>query len=137
ERKVMVRTVCACCVIAMITACALGAAQSKLISLDRDGKLHYQPDANENTIPDFSNCGYMGGGVELPDVPVKATIEPSSSSKDDTDRIQKAIDQVSKASPGALLLKRGTYRIGGQLKINSSGVVLRGEGDGEDGTILV
>ena len=31
-----------------------------------DGKLVYVPDEAGNTIPDYSNAGYMGGGVALP-----------------------------------------------------------------------
>src|SRR2546421_11754774 len=105
-----------------------GAPQSKLVFAGREGKLSYKPDENGNTIPDFSNCGYMGGGVELPDVAVKATIGPVADSKDDTDRIQKAIDQVCKSPAdgkgmrGALLLKRGSYRLGGQLHGSAGGV---------------
>lgn len=38
---------------------------------------------------------------------------------------------------GAVLLKKGTYRVANMLTMNKSGVVLRGEGDGEDGTILI
>lgn len=36
-----------------------------------------------------------------------------------------------------MLLKRGTYRCAEVLRIRASGVVLRGEGDGPDGTVLV
>lgn len=35
-----------------------------------------------------------------------------------------------------MLLKKGTYLVGGSLNIQSSGVVLRGEGKSEDGTII-
>jgi hypothetical protein len=85
----------------------------------------------------------MGGGVAFPDVPVKATVRPEKDSKDDTRRIQEAIDAVAKMPAdarglrGAVLLTKGSYRIAGQLKITTGGVVLRGEGDGEDGTILI
>ncbi|MEA2734858.1 MAG: hypothetical protein QOE14_1309 [Humisphaera sp.] len=81
--------------------------------------------------------------MAIPDVPVKATLAAIATSKDDTQRVQKAIDEVAKMPlgadgvRGALLLKRGTYRIGGKLTIAASGVVLRGEGDGADGTILI
>jgi hypothetical protein len=136
-----------------VTAIALAAAvekspkrgQSKLVFSGPDGKLKYEPDENGNTVPDFSNCGYMGGGVAIPDAPVKVTLEPMATNReaDDTARIQKAIDDVStmplvkSGLRGAVLLKRGTYRINGQLKITASGVVLRGEGDGEKGTLLI
>jgi len=127
-----------------ITASPHGArSESKLVFVGRGGKLEYKADANGNTIPDFSNCGYMGGGVKLPDVPVKLTLSPLAASRDDTARIQNAIDAVSTMPTdahgirGALLLKRGKYRIETQLRISASGVVLRGEGDGEDGTLLI
>src|SRR5712671_6251066 len=81
------------------------------------GKLVYEHDAQGNTIPDFSNCGYAGGGVDLPNVPIKETVEPSDG--DAGARIQSAIDKVS-ALPlhangfrGAVLLKKGEYKIAG------------------------
>ncbi len=104
------------------------------------GSLVYEADERGNTIPDFSNCGYRGGGVALPEVPVALTLEPAQG--DDTERIQAAIDEVS-AMPlnddgfrGAVLLRAGEYAIAGSLRIAASGVVLRGEGDENDGTIL-
>src|SRR4051812_41364900 len=102
-----------------------------LVAPGRDGKLNYAPAANGDVIPDFSNCGYMGGGVKIPVVPVKITLKPIEKPQDDTARIQQAIDQVSKMPAdknghrGAVLLTRGTYRIESQLKIVASGVVLR------------
>lgn len=110
----------------------------------KDGRLVYKPYTDQGDIlPDFSHCGYMGGGVALPDVPTKITLEPTPDQADDRGRIQHAIDQVSKMPPdehgfrGAVLLKRGTYHVAGTLSIHTSGVVLRGEGDGKDGTILI
>src|SRR5262245_40998399 len=120
-----------------------GAGGAKLVLRGAGGKLRYTPDEDGNVIPDFSNCGYRGGGVKLPDAPVKAQVSPDPKSSDDTARIQKAIDLVSKLPPGkdslrgAVLLKRGRYRIGGTLNIEAGGVVLRGEGDSEGGTVLV
>ena len=77
----------------------------------------------------------MQGNEEIPAVPVKITIEPQSG--DDTLRIQEALDEIGNLEPdengfrGALLLKKGIYEIEGQLNINNSGVVLRGEGSGD------
>jgi hypothetical protein len=34
-------------------------------------------------------------------------------------------------------LKKGSYRIAGVITVNKSGVVLRGEGQGTDGTVLI
>ena len=123
-----------------VGACASAAT---LVHIGKDGKLVYEPyDAQGDTIPDFSNCGYRGGGVKIPDVPVKVTVGPVAGSADDTDRIQHAIAQVS-AMPmnsegfrGAVLLTRGQYHIASSLKIHASGVVLRGEGNGEGDTVL-
>jgi hypothetical protein len=106
-----------------------------------DGRLVYKTDAQGNRVPDFSNVGYRGGGVALPNVPVKATVEPMPG--DATARIQAAIDQVSSLAPdasgfrGAVLVKKGSYLIDGSLYIRTSGVVLRGEGQNENGTVLI
>src|SRR5687768_7804162 len=116
---------------------------SRLVSPDQHGKLRYTPDERGNTLPDFSNCGYMGGGVRIPDAPVKVTLKPDPKSADDTARIQAAIDAVAKLQPdgdglrGAVLLTRGRYRINGQLKVDDGGIVLRGEGDSDNGTVLI
>lgn len=130
-----------------------GANESALVYPGADGKLVYVKHANtgesnkDNVIPDFSTCGYMSGGVAIPDVPVKTTVAPESG--DDRQRIQDAIDYVSGLAPdangirGAVLLTAGTYQVdaglsGGEsaIKIQQSGVVLRGEGQGQNGTIL-
>lgn len=114
---------------------------SKIVYPGKDGKLIYVPDENGNTIPDFSNCGYMGGAVKLPDVPVRATVGPGEG--DAGSIIQAAIDKVSAMTPdkggfrGTVLIKKGTYRINEPLRIKTSGVVLRGEGQDEKGTVLV
>ncbi|MBQ9410725.1 MAG: hypothetical protein IJU21_03860, partial [Bacteroidales bacterium] len=83
-------------------------------------------------IPDFSRVGYHWGDKPIPDVPVKMTLEAPSDGSDALELIQNAINTVQ--TPGAILLKAGTYRLSGILQFNRSGVVLRGEG--EDKTIL-
>lgn len=114
---------------------------SSLVYPGKDGKLVYVADDRGNRIPDFSHAGYRGGGVNLPDVPVKAEVAPADG--DDGARIQAAIDRVSKLPldkrglRGAVLLKKGRYEIEGAIKIAASGVVLRGEGQDENGTTLI
>ena len=109
---------------------------SKVVYPGKNGKLIYATDENGNTIPDFSNCGYMGGGVKLPNVPERATVAAGQD-------IQAAIDTVSKMPPdkrgfrGAVLLKKGVHKLSDSIRISASGVVLRGEGQDENGTILV
>jgi hypothetical protein len=116
-------------------------ATSKLVSVGEGGRLVYTPWNEEgDRIPDFSTCGYKGGLVAIPDVPAKRTLEPMDG--DNRERIQQALDEVA-ALPlvdgvrGAVLLKWGRCPVDGTLRIQASGVVLRGEGDGEDGTVLV
>ena len=123
-----------------------GQNSSQLIYLDQ-GELVYVPFAmrgqsNEvHTIPDFSYAGYMGGGVSLPtDIPIKATVAPAEG--DDTRRIQEAIDLVEGLEPnqdgfrGVVLIKAGHYSLENLIVIRASGVVLRGEGQGLNGTVL-
>jgi len=111
------------------------------VFLGKDGKLEYAAQEIGDRVPDFSHCGYMGGGVSIPNATVRIAVEPVAG--DATALIQAAIDKVS-AMPvgedglrGAVLLLKGKYKISGQLKITKSGVVLRGCGDGENGTVLV
>ena len=105
-----------------------------------DGKLTYIADSVGNRIPDFSNAGYRGGGVAIPYIPNKATVWPVPG--DNSANIQAAIDKVS-ALPldasgfrGAVLLKMGEYPLDKPLYIKASGVILRGEGMSDIGTIL-
>lgn len=124
-----------------LTPPRLAAESGPCVSVDQAGKLVYRADAQGNTVPDFSRAGYREGGVPLPDVPVARELSPEAGG-DDGARIQQALDEVGKLPlqasgfRGAVLLKRGTYRIGDTLSILNSGVVLRGEGPGEDGTVL-
>ena len=113
---------------------------SKLVYPGADGRLVYTPDEKGNTIPDFSYAGYGGGGVKIPDVPVKIKISPVEG--DNVANVQAAIDKISSfpldknGFRGALLLKKGKYSLSKPVHLTASGVVLRGEGMGKDGTIL-
>jgi len=120
------------------------APQSRLAAIGPDGRLHYTAYTEQgDRLPDFSHCGYGGGGVPLPEAAVRVTLEPQAGDTDDAPRIQQAIDQVgalprgSDGLRGAVLLKSGTYRCGMTLHLRTSGVVLRGEGDSEQGTVLL
>ncbi|MBS1565458.1 MAG: hypothetical protein JST39_13795, partial [Bacteroidetes bacterium] len=117
----------------------MGQAKSQWVYPDAKGKLVYKTLQDGDRIMDFSYAGYMGGGVSIPTVPVKITLSPSAG--DNSTAIQNAIDEVSKMNMvdgfrGAVLLKPGTYNCENTLTINASGVVLRGSGAGESGTIL-
>ncbi|MEO8405853.1 MAG: hypothetical protein ABI480_14700, partial [Chitinophagaceae bacterium] len=114
-------------------------AKSQWVYPDAKGKLVYKILEQGDKIMDFSYAGYMGGGVSIPSVPVKVTLDPIAG--DNSDAIQQAIDKVSQMEMvngfrGAVLLKPGKYDCEKTLTINASGVVLRGSGSGENGTIF-
>lgn len=79
-------------------------------------------------IPDFSRVGYHWGDKPVPDVPVRMILEAPADGSDALPMLQDAVNTVE--TPGAILLKAGTYYLSNTLKINRSGVVLRGEGEG-------
>jgi len=116
--------------------------ESKFIRVNKNGSLEYIPDLKGNIIPDFSRVGYYGGDKNIPDIPVVKTIEPAATGTSER-QIQSAIDEVSKRPfdkdgfRGAILLKKGIYKIPEDIKIQSSGIVVRGEGDNINGTRLV
>lgn len=134
--------------IVLLTLATVGAygQQSKLVQTGSNGKLIYATYANEgesnsiNKIPDYSHAGYKGGGIALPQLPVKKTLSPQAG--DNHKYIQDAIEAVEQLPldangiRGAILLKAGTYELNGLLTIKKNGVVLRGEGQGENGTVL-
>jgi hypothetical protein len=114
-------------------------AKSEWVYVNKQGRLEYKTMAGGDRIMDFSQAGYMGGGVNIPTVPVKITLSPAVG--DNTDAIQKAIDEVSgmklvNGFRGAVLLKAGTYDCERTITINANGVVLRGSGAGKEGTII-
>ena len=105
------------------------------------GRLVYEPDGQGNIIHDASHAGYRGGGSAIPTAPVRETVWPVTG--DNTAHIQAAIDRVAARQPdaagfrGAVLLRAGYYRLATPLTIRQSGIVLRGEGMGDTGTILI
>jgi hypothetical protein len=111
------------------------------VQLGADGKLVYSPDSSGNRIPDFSYCGYKASERPIPFVGVKVVVPVADG--DATQRIQMAIDYVASLPvnadgfKGAVLLQPGIYPVEGRLKINGTGVVLRGSGFGQNGTTIV
>ncbi len=107
-------------------------AESEWVHPGPDGKLTYKSIETGDHILDFSHAGYQGGGVALPDVPVKQTLQPSGKD-DDTAAIQSALDEVSKLPlenhfRGAVLLSPGTFTCSKTIYLSTSGIVLRGSG---------
>jgi hypothetical protein len=129
------------------------------VSVGADGELVYQPFTNRgDVIMDYSYAGYKANEVPIPDVPAyllnRERLDPLLGEAeavgtmaypmgpDSRERIQTALDAVAAMEPmasgyrGAVVLNRGIYYIEGGLNI-PPGVVLRGRGDGPDGTRLL
>ncbi|MCD8164663.1 MAG: hypothetical protein LUE93_00065 [Bacteroides sp.] len=114
--------------------------QAQSLALEAEGTIFYTIFENGDRIPDFSYCGYMASETPLPFV--KAVIKVPALQGDATLRIQAAIDRVSslpvndQGFRGAVLLEKRVHEVGGTLFIRASGIVLRGEGSYEEGTLL-
>jgi len=114
----------------------------KALAIQEGKRLRYTPDEDGNRLPDFSFAGYMGGGVPIPTVAIRQTVEADAAdpSRDRSADIQKALDALA-ALPmgpdgfrGALLLGKGKFTLRETLRIPASGVVVRGSGAGFGGT---
>ena len=136
---------------AFVAACCTGSAAraadavprpAVAVKLGADGRLAYDADDAGNRVIDFSHAGYAGGGEAIPSVPAKLVVAPAPDGQRDRERIQAALDLVAAmpAGPdgfrGAVLLTTGSFLIDESLQLNASGVVLRGSGAGENGTVL-
>ncbi len=116
--------------------------ESKYVKQTKDGSLQYSGYEKGNIIPDFSRVGYFAGDRSIPNTAVVKTVSPTGTD-DDATMIQAAIDEVSQRPldkngfRGAILLKKGTYKIPENIRIEASGIVLRGEGDNATGTRLI
>lgn len=118
--------------------------QSSMVKITPQGELVYYPDQKGNTIPDFSRVGYHHGNRPIPYYNYSVTKEVTPVENGDSrQRIQDAIDAVSKLKPdadghrGVVLLKRGVYQVNGSIRITTGGVVLMGEGENVNETRLL
>ncbi|MBR0036284.1 MAG: pectate lyase [Bacteroidales bacterium] len=81
---------------------------------------------------DYSYCGYKASADTIPTLSSSLIVTPIDG--DNTQAIQDAIDLIGALAPnaqgfrGVVQLKEGTYRLQGRLRINQSGIVLRGMG---------
>lgn len=115
-------------------------ADSHWVTLQRDGSLRYALLPSGDRVLDFSNAGYMGGGVALPQPLAVTTLVPTG--RDDTAALQAALDAIASmplvdGMRGAIWLAPGVYRVSRTLYMRASGVVLRGSGSDPQGTTLL
>ncbi|MEM0991851.1 MAG: T9SS type A sorting domain-containing protein [Bacteroidota bacterium] len=109
---------------------------SALVFEDQAGCLRYVMDQNDNRIVDFSYAGYKNGNEAIPEVPTLVSVKPIAG--DNTAYLQQIIDSVANLTPnaagirGAILLEAGNYEIHGTVRIQASGIVLKGVGNGEN-----
>ncbi|MFN3190596.1 MAG: dockerin type I domain-containing protein [Aureliella sp.] len=108
-----------------------------------DGQRLIHPlDAQGNRLPDFSSAGYRNSDEPIPDIvgeiEANRIVRVSPINGDDMSNIQAAINQVSAMQPngsgfrGVVQLAAGEFQISNRIEILTSGVVLRGAGDGSD-----
>jgi hypothetical protein len=133
----LLSSLCSLCLCGSI----LAAPPERFVAPGDGGKLIYETDRRGDRIPDFSHCGYGGGGVAIPDVPIRVVVPPAKG--DNGPCIQAAIDYVARLPAdeqgvrGAVLLLAGRHEVAGCLRITASGVVLRGQGQDAKGTVVV
>ena len=140
KKTIMIKTLVTTSLLLLSLLLSLSAFSSPF-SIGDDGNLIYHPDSNGNIIPDFSHSGYQKSEKPIPTVPVVLSIAPIAG--DNTQHIQNAVNQVA-AMPldengfrGTILLQRGTYSVSGQILIDESGIVLRGEGQTDSDTVVI
>lgn len=106
-----------------------------------------QKNNTEAVLPDFSFAGYKYSEVEIPTVNYKIFdvtdfgAKPNDT-KSDKEAIRKTIAAAIKNKEGIVFFPKGKYYINTEkddikpILIKSSKIVFRGEGDGENGSIL-
>ena len=86
---------------------------------------------NHQHIPDVSYAGYAAGEVPIPTVRTAVQAREFGAvpdGRDNTEAIQTAIINAALRGGGAVQLEAGNYRCDGVIRLDRSGVVLRGAG---------
>lgn len=79
-------------------------------------------------LPDFSYAGYRRGDEPIPEVPVAANVADFGAVGDGVaDDSQAFLDAIASVDRGAVFVPAGRYRLTKVLRLERSGVVLRGE----------
>jgi hypothetical protein len=137
----MRNTIFILCIYILSIANCIGQSTTQ-VSFDSNGKLVYKSDAKGNTVPDFSGVGYKNSEENIPEN-IKIVKTVSAVAGDNLLNIQNAINEVSAMNldsdgfRGAILFKKGEYQISNSISVNTSGIVLLGEGPDSKGTRFV
>ncbi|HBE68220.1 MAG TPA: hypothetical protein DDW52_08740 [Planctomycetaceae bacterium] len=118
-------------------------SSSEYAYYSESGRLINPLDALGNRVPDFSAAGFRHGEESIPNVDAlvgtERVVTVSPIAGDDTSNIQSAIDAVAALDPvgdsgfrGIVQLTAGEFQIAENISILTSGILLRGTGDGED-----
>lgn len=113
--------------------------ESTKVYYNNQGQLQYAVDSDANRIVDFSYAGYHRGERDIPDSSaISPVLNVSPVTGDNTTALQQALNTVA-AWPlnangirGVVLLAAGDYPVHGTLRINASGVILKGAGFDDD-----
>ena len=90
----------------------------------------------ESRLPDFSHAGYHDGEAVLPQIPQVLNVRDFGAKGDGRhDDTQAFLDAVAAGKEGAIFVPPGRYLITRIVRINRSGVVMRGAGP--DQSVLV
>ncbi len=88
-------------------------------------------------LPDYSYAGYQSGESTIPQPQVTAVITDfgavADDGIDDSPAIQAAIDAIDR---GVVLIPRGTFQLRRPIVVDKGGIILRGVGDGVNGSVL-
>ncbi len=128
------------CVLGLAIPPAALAGESQYAFPGATGRLMHRSRATGDRVPQFSGVGFRSGRQPLPIVPTVISVQPSGG--DDTASIQAALDTVAglplgvDGFRGAVELSAGEFLIGDRLNIGAAGIVLRGAGDSNAGTVL-
>lgn len=107
---------------------------------------NYEKNPKNSILTDFSYAGYHYGESAIPNNPITINVKDKGIipdlGKDLTLPLQQLIDDVGKTGGGVIFFPKGKYCVNMDttrvqfLTIDYDNVVLRGEGDGVDGTII-
>ena len=131
-RNTLVALGCVCAALAACGDAPLPEKSANTSELWGDAGERWSP---AGRLPDFSHAGYHQGESPLPEVPQTADVTEFGAVGDGiTDDSQAFLDALDSVESGAVYIPAGRYRLTTVLRLQRSGVVLRGAG--RDQTVL-